>query len=42
MTPATSLLAFALFFQGNAAQQGIAEFKSGNYVAARQHLERAA
>src|SRR4051812_33364271 len=41
MTPATSLLALALLFQGSPAQQGIAEFKSGNYVAARQLLEKA-
>src|SRR3954451_16536591 len=41
MTLATSLLAFALLFQGSPAQQGIAEFKSGNYIAARQLLERA-
>ena len=41
MTLATSLLALALLFQGSPARQGIAEFKSGNYVAARQLLERA-
>jgi tetratricopeptide (TPR) repeat protein len=40
--PVTSLLILLALCQADSASQGIAEFKSGDYTSARQHLEQAA
>ncbi len=41
MTPATSLVFLLALFQADPIAQGITEFRSGEYTAARKHLEQA-